>query len=212
MHATAAGGRLQQQTRIGAEHGYENEWEETHNEQEKGCPQDHPPRERRTGGSEKNQRQEEGAGAQENCRPQDCGPQGAGETRRREEASQARCAEEESSSEEAGRGAEAGSGPKASSACSASAGVAANGTACDGITYATAACSSYWWRRDAFVTGRQHAWLYAEPERAALSTFLGEGRRRHVGGRGGRPEPALPPHSVWSQVRPMPSSLAFIGS
>jgi hypothetical protein len=49
-------------------HGYENEWEEAHNEQEDNCKKDHPPGERSTGGSEENQRQEEGPGA-EDCRP-----------------------------------------------------------------------------------------------------------------------------------------------
>jgi hypothetical protein len=50
-------------------HGYENEWEEAHNEQEDGRKKGHPPgRERRTGGSEEDQRQEEGPGA-EDCRP-----------------------------------------------------------------------------------------------------------------------------------------------
>jgi hypothetical protein len=46
-------------------HGDENEWEETLNEQESG--QDHPPRKRRAGGSQEDQRQEESPGAQETC-------------------------------------------------------------------------------------------------------------------------------------------------
>jgi len=56
MPAAACGNRLESEQN----HGYENEWKETHDKQENECTQDHPPCERRTGGSKKDQRQEEG--------------------------------------------------------------------------------------------------------------------------------------------------------
>ena len=63
LSAAACGNRSEPEQN----HGYENEWEETHNEQEDQCTQDHPPRECRTVGSEEDQRQEEGSGAEDCC-------------------------------------------------------------------------------------------------------------------------------------------------
>ncbi|MGB8709210.1 MAG: hypothetical protein WCD39_05515, partial [Methyloceanibacter sp.] len=120
MHARArcrrppAGSRQSEQN-----HGYENEWEEALNDQENECTQDHPPRERRAGGREEDQRQEKGPGAQEGgceeaCRAKDRGPQGACEARSGEEASsQTRRAEEKSRGEEAGSGGAETDGPGA---------------------------------------------------------------------------------------------------
>jgi len=184
-------------------HGYENEWEEALNDQENECTQDHPPRERRAGGREEDQRQEKGPGAQEGggeeaCRAKDRGPQGACEARSGEEASsQTRRAEEKSRSEEAGSGSAETDGPgaKAGRASSASTGAATRGAACHGNAHGAEARRPHgrWGNAAAsrrrhgharVILGRRHAKLEPKPERAALSAVLGARRRRHVVGKG----------------------------
>jgi hypothetical protein len=168
-------------------HGYENEWEEAHNEQEDCSKKDHPPGKRRTGGSQEDQRQEEGPGA-EDCCPQDSGPQGAceadggkeagretrrgkeasSETRRGKEAgSEARSrAKEKSSSEKASRSEKAGSGtnPGRSGPQTRSVGPEARARdstdAFSRLGHAAAACRSHGRRWHATTTCRRHrnAW------------------------------------------------------
>jgi hypothetical protein len=192
-------------------HGYENEWEEALNDQENECTQDHPPRERRAGGREEDQRQEKGPGAQEGsgeeaCRAKDRGPQGACEARSGEEAgSQTHRAKEKSRGEEAGSGSTETDGPgaKAGRTGCASTGAATHGAACHGNARGSEACrpdgrwsnaaaSRRWHGNARGILGRRHAKLKPDPERAALSAVLGARRRRHVVARGGRPRAGPP--------------------
>jgi hypothetical protein len=215
-------------------HGYENEWEEALNDQENECTQDHPPRERRAGGREEDQRQEKGPGAQEGsgaqaCRAKDRGPQGAGEARSGEEASSQTCRAKEKSRSEAGSGGAETDGPgaKAGRASSASTGAATHGAACHGNAHGSEACRPHWrWSNAAAsrrrhgharaILGRRHAKLKPEPERAALSAVLGARRRRHVVAREGGHALALPLRSFGiadeaTKVQPLHAVEAILG-
>lgn len=168
-------------------HGYENEWEEAHNEQEACSKKDHPTGERRSGGSEEDQRQEEGPGAedrrpQDRC-PQDCGPQGAceaggskeagsetrggkkasSETRSRpEEKSRNEKAggEEAARNEKAGSGTDAGRGGLQASSADPEARARDSTDAFGRLSHAAAACRSNRRKRHAATACRRHgnAW------------------------------------------------------
>lgn len=188
-------------------YGYEKEWEEAHNEQKDDCTQDDPPGERRTSGSEEDQRQEEGPCA-EDCGSQSNGPQGTCEAGSSEkDCRKTRSAKEKGRGEKACRSQETGScngsraetgstGPEArpGDAAGAVGGIddAAAASRPDGRWHAPPSGRRH---GNARTLHRRHAGRKLYPQRATLPAVLGERRRRYVvegeGGRGGHPSSQL---------------------